>query len=60
MLLQGRTTARGASVLRYCARPPFALFVAGDIVSGLNQISVTMGHAAIAATTIHNRLRGAA
>jgi len=42
-------------VLRYFARPPFALFVAGDIVSGLNQISVAMGHAAIAATTIHNR-----
>jgi thioredoxin reductase (NADPH) len=36
------------------------LFVAGDVVSGLNQISIAMGHAAIAATTIHNRLRGAA
>ncbi|WP_207481148.1 NAD(P)/FAD-dependent oxidoreductase [Arenibaculum pallidiluteum] len=33
------------------------LFAAGDIVSGLNQISVAMGQAAIATTAIHNRLR---
>ena len=32
-------------------------FAAGDIVQGLNQISVAMGQAAVAATTIHNRLR---
>lgn len=32
------------------------LFAAGDVVAGLNQISVAVGHAAIAATTIHNRL----
>jgi thioredoxin reductase (NADPH) len=32
------------------------LFGAGDAVSGLHQISVATGHAAIAATTIHNRL----
>jgi thioredoxin reductase (NADPH) len=32
------------------------LFAAGDIVTDLNQISVAYGHAAIAATTIHNRL----
>ncbi|HJV51349.1 MAG TPA: NAD(P)/FAD-dependent oxidoreductase [Noviherbaspirillum sp.] len=32
------------------------LYAAGDIVKGLNQIIVAMGHAAIAATTIHNRL----
>jgi thioredoxin reductase (NADPH) len=31
-------------------------YAAGDIVEGLNQISVAMGHAAIAATAIHNRL----
>lgn len=36
------------------------LFVAGDVVSSLDQISVAMGQAAIAATAIHNRLRGAA
>jgi thioredoxin reductase (NADPH) len=32
------------------------LFAAGDIVTDLNQISVAYGHAAIAATAIHNRL----
>lgn len=33
------------------------LFAAGDVVSGLDQISVAMGQAAIAATAIHNLLR---
>jgi thioredoxin reductase (NADPH) len=33
------------------------LYAAGDLVSALNQITVAMGHAAIAATAIHNRLR---
>lgn len=33
------------------------LYAAGDLVSGLDQISVAMGHAAIAATAIHNDLR---
>jgi thioredoxin reductase (NADPH) len=32
------------------------LYAIGDIVSVLNQISVAVGHAAIAATAIHNRL----
>ncbi|WP_353643707.1 NAD(P)/FAD-dependent oxidoreductase [Mesorhizobium sp. WSM2239] len=32
------------------------LFSAGDIVNELNQISVAVGHAAIAATAIHNRI----
>lgn len=32
------------------------LFAAGDVVKGLNQISVAVGHAAIAATAIHRRL----
>lgn len=32
------------------------LYAAGDVVSGLNQISVATGQAAIAATAIHNRL----
>lgn len=31
-------------------------YAAGDIVVGLNQISVAMGQAAVAATAIHNRL----
>jgi thioredoxin reductase len=32
------------------------LYAAGDLVRGLNQISVASGEAAIAATAIHNRL----
>lgn len=32
------------------------LYAAGDVVSGLNQISVATGHAAIASTAIHNSL----
>ena len=32
------------------------LYAVGDVVSALNQISVAVGHAAIAATAIHNRL----
>jgi thioredoxin reductase (NADPH) len=33
------------------------LFAAGDVVAALNQLSVAVGHAAIAATHIHNTLR---
>ena len=33
------------------------LYAAGDVVRGLNQISVAVGEAAIAATAIHNLLR---
>lgn len=32
------------------------VYAVGDVVSALNQISVAMGHAAIAATAVHNRL----
>jgi thioredoxin reductase (NADPH) len=32
------------------------LYAAGDVVTDLHQISVAIGHAAIAATAIHNRL----
>jgi thioredoxin reductase (NADPH) len=32
------------------------LYAAGDVVSDLDQLSVAIGHAAIAATDIHNRL----
>ncbi len=35
------------------------VFAAGDVVSELNQIAVATGHAAIAATAIHNALRQA-
>ena len=34
------------------------LYVAGDVVLGLNQISVAQAEGAIAATDIHNQLRG--
>jgi thioredoxin reductase (NADPH) len=34
------------------------LYAAGDVLDELNQISVAMGDAAIAATDIHNRLNG--
>lgn len=34
------------------------VYAAGDVVRGLDQITVAMGEAAIAATAIHNRLRG--
>lgn len=33
------------------------LYAAGDVVSDLHQMTVAMGHAAIAATDIHNRLQ---
>lgn len=36
------------------------LYAAGDVAVDLNQISVAAGHAAIAATAIHNRLDGRA
>jgi thioredoxin reductase (NADPH) len=36
------------------------LFASGDVVRGLNQISVAVGEAAVAATAIHNRIRDAA
>ena len=32
------------------------LYAAGDVVSDLHQLSVASGHAAIAATAIHNKL----
>lgn len=35
------------------------LYAAGDVVRGLNQISTAEGEAAQAATSMHNRLRGA-
>jgi len=33
------------------------VYAAGDIVMALDQISVAMGHAAVAATAMHNDLR---
>jgi thioredoxin reductase (NADPH) len=34
----------------------FRIYAAGDVVTDLHQLSVAFGHAAIAATDIHNRL----
>ncbi|WP_420605217.1 NAD(P)/FAD-dependent oxidoreductase [Novosphingopyxis sp.] len=36
---------------------PEGLYAAGDIVAALDQISVAMGHGAVAATAMHNDLR---
>jgi len=41
----------------HCESSVPGLYAAGDVVSGLDQIAVAVGHAAIAATAIHNRLR---
>jgi thioredoxin reductase (NADPH) len=43
----------------HCATGIPGLYAAGDVVSALDQIAVATGHAAIAATAIHNRLRQA-
>lgn len=37
---------------------PRGLYAAGDVVSALDQLSVAAGHGAIAATAMHNDLRG--
>ncbi len=37
----------------HCRTDVDGLFAIGDVVEGLNQISVAMGHAAIAANTVH-------
>jgi thioredoxin reductase (NADPH) len=42
----------------HCATDVPGLYAAGDVVSALDQMAVATGHAAIAATSIHNRLRG--
>lgn len=41
----------------HCQTSVPGLYAAGDVVSALDQIVVAAGHAAIAATAIHNRLR---
>lgn len=43
----------------HCESSVPGLYAAGDVVSGLDQIAVAVGHAAIAATAIHNRLSNA-
>ena len=41
----------------HCETSVPGLYAIGDIVSALDQLAVAAGHAAIAATAIHNRLR---
>ncbi len=60
----GLATALGAHVQddgqllidEHCQTIVPGLYTAGDVAAGLNQINVAAGHAAIAATAIHNRL----
>ena len=55
-----RNRAGGALIVdRHQQTTVEGLYAAGDVVERLNQIAVAKGHAAIAATAIHNRLRGA-
>ncbi len=35
------------------------LYAAGGVVKGLDQVVIAMGHAAVAATDVHNSLRKA-
>ena len=39
---------------RHCRTSVSGLYAAGDVVSGLDQLAVAIGHGAIAATAIHN------
>ena len=56
--LGARTTEGGDLVVDAHQRTSVpGLYAAGDVVAALNQLSVATGHAAIAATHIHNDLR---
>ena len=54
----GATTDAGGELIvdQHMQTTVAGLYAAGDVVSGLNQVSVAVGHAAIAATAIHNGL----
>lgn len=53
-----RLDERGnVAVDAHCQTNVPGVYAAGDVVSALDQIAVAAGHAAIAATAIHNRLR---
>jgi thioredoxin reductase (NADPH) len=55
--LGARTQEDGQlEVDEHCESSVPGLYAAGDVVAGLNQINVAAGHAAIAATAIHNSL----
>ena len=49
--------AGNVAVDSHCRTSVAGLYAAGDVVSALDQIAVATGHAAIAATAIHNALR---
>jgi thioredoxin reductase (NADPH) len=56
--LDVRLDERGNVVVdAHCQTTVPGVYAAGDVVSALDQIAVAAGHAAIAATAIHNRLR---
>ncbi|MDQ3025134.1 MAG: NAD(P)/FAD-dependent oxidoreductase [Pseudomonadota bacterium] len=58
LALGARTTAEGDIVVdKHQQTSVPGVYAAGDVVAALNQISVATGHAAIAATHIHNSLR---
>jgi thioredoxin reductase (NADPH) len=59
LALGARTTEEGDIVVDAHQQTSVpGLYAAGDVVAALNQLSVAVGHAAIAATDIHNTLRG--
>ena len=59
--LGARVDGEGGIVVdAHCETTVPGLFAAGDVVTGLDQLAVAVGQAAIAATAIHNRLRAAA
>ena len=58
MRLGAQTDRRGnVTVDEHCRTSVPGVFAVGDVVVGLDQIAVAMGHAAIAATALHNELR---
>lgn len=61
VMLQVKTNDTGCMIVDEHQRTSVdGVYAAGDIVRGLNQISIAEAEAAIAATDVHNRLRTAA
>ena len=59
--LQARCDEHGALIVNAHQETSVpGLYAAGDVVRGLNQVVVATAESAIAATEIHNKLRGAA
>jgi thioredoxin reductase (NADPH) len=57
-MLGARLDEQGAVIVdTHCESSVRGLYAAGDVVSAIDQLAVAVGHAAIAATAIHNRLR---